>query len=72
MIPEVRNEYNKSFTEEQYQEFHDQLYKAIGEHATFRLSETPIFLPDTLAQELLDSCNRISQVIADPVNLVGA
>jgi len=69
MIPEVRNEYNKSFTEEQYQEFHDQLYKAIGEHATFRLSETPIFLPDTLAQELLDSCNRISQVIADPVNL---
>jgi len=69
MIPEVREAYNRAFTNEQYQAFHQQLFEVIGEHATFRLSETPIFLPDALAQELLDSCNRISDVIADPSNL---
>ncbi len=66
MIPEIREAYNRNFTAQQYQDFQDQLFRAIGEHATFRLSETPIFLPDSLAQELLDSCNRISKIIAEP------
>ena len=66
MIPEIREAFNRNFTAQQYQEFHDELLEAIGEHATFRLSETPIFLPDSLAQELLESCDRISEIIADP------
>ncbi|MFK8057379.1 MAG: hypothetical protein AB8F78_14740 [Saprospiraceae bacterium] len=69
MIPEVREAYNRAYTDEQYQAFHQQLYDVIGDHATFRLSETPIFLPDELANELLDSCNRISDVIATPSGL---
>jgi hypothetical protein len=69
MIPEIREAYNQNFTAQQYQDFQDQLFRAIGEHATFRLSETPIFLPDSLAQELLDSCNRISKFIAEPAVL---
>ncbi len=69
MIPEIREAYNRNFTAEQYQEFHDQIYEVIGEHSTFRLSETPIFLPASLAKELLDSCDRISKVIANPENL---
>ena len=69
MISEVREAYNRNFTDKQYKAFHQQLFDVIGEHATFRLSETPIFLPDKLAQELLDSCNRISDVISDPTNL---
>lgn len=69
MISEIRKAYNQNFTDEQYQAFHQQLFDVIGEHTTFRLSETPIFLPDELAQELLDSCNRISAVISDPKTL---
>jgi len=71
MISEVREAYNREFTEERYQSFMNQIFEVIGEHATFRLSETPIFLPDDLAKELLASCNRISDVIADPDNLAG-
>ena len=66
MIESVRRAYNAAFTDEQYVRFGESLFTAIGERATFRLAETPIFLSDELAQTLLDSSNAISRVLADP------
>ncbi len=66
MIPEVRAAYNKAFTDEAYSRFRESVATTIGDPPTFRLAETPIFLPEYLVESLLSSCDRISEIIADP------
>ena len=66
MIQDVRRAYNLAFTPEAYTRFGEQLHAAIGDRATFRIAETPIFLPDELAGGLLRASNEISGVLTDP------
>ena len=69
MTPTLRASYNQEFTPARYQAVAEALGSLAGEVPTFRLCETPIFLPDALATELLNSANAISAVIADPAHL---
>ncbi len=69
MTPSLRSKYNADFSIERYDAIAASLESLVGERPTFRLCETPIFLPDQLAADLLSSCNAISGVLADPEHL---
>jgi len=69
MIAEVRSAYNKAYTADAYERFKSKLSDSIGDVPTFRIAETPIFLPPTLRDALLASCARVSEVICDAAHL---
>ncbi len=48
MIPHLRSEFNRNFTEEKYQLFLKRLDAVSGCHVEFRVAETPVFLPPSL------------------------
>lgn len=52
MIPELRDKFNASFTEEKYRNFLQTLEKAAGTKIEFRPCETPVFLPNDLLSEM--------------------
>jgi hypothetical protein len=63
MIPSLRQAYNAQFTEEKYRAF---LAHLNGLHAytiPFRVAETPVFVPASLREHLLQACAEITEVI---------
>ena len=66
MISSIRQEYNSQFTKEKYQAYlHDLNSKHPGD-IEFRIAETPVFVPKDFTQKILDACESIVDVIADP------
>lgn len=63
MIPAIREKFNNEFTEEKYQEFLQNLYSKHPGAITFRVAETPIFIPRNFTQKMLDACEHITDVI---------
>lgn len=63
MIPELRKRYNQSFTAEKYDSFLQSIEKTHNHKPSFRLSETPVFIPDILRNKLLEACQDIQKVI---------
>lgn len=65
MHHEVRQRYNAAFTPEKYAAFLNTMNTACGEAVTFRISETPVFVPKYLKNRLLqgveDICNTLTQ-----------
>ena len=45
MVPEIRNQFNKNFSEEKYQLFLKDLNSKHPGAIDFRVAETPIFIP---------------------------
>jgi len=66
MIEEFRNRYNQSFTTDKYQEFLNTIENAHGHLPPFRVSESPIFIPDGLKHKLLEACEDIQKLISRP------
>ncbi|UJH92353.1 hypothetical protein LZ575_07450 [Antarcticibacterium sp. 1MA-6-2] len=66
MIKDIRKQYNQSFTAEKYERFLKSIEAAHGHMPTFRIAETPIFIPDALKEKLLEACGDISEVIRKP------
>ncbi|HYE54516.1 MAG TPA: hypothetical protein VD996_06720 [Chitinophagaceae bacterium] len=66
MIPEVRTTFNNSFTAEKYQQFLNDLNSKHPGAIEFRVAETPVFVPKYFAQNLIDACESIVDVIVDP------
>ncbi|MCC7245141.1 MAG: hypothetical protein IT269_05655 [Saprospiraceae bacterium] len=62
----VRQAYNASFTPEKYEAFLRTVNTAFGEECTFRVSETPVFVPNTLKKQLLRGVEDITNVIMQP------
>jgi hypothetical protein len=52
MVPALREEFNRNFTPEKYQEFLRSLAHVAGTHIEFRVSETPCFVPRALLDQL--------------------
>jgi len=52
MIPELRRQFNDSFTPEKYQQFLDRLRHVCGTDIQFRICETPCFFPESLLNEI--------------------
>ena len=63
MIKEIRDAYNKSFTQEKYVEMKAYVDKVWNHPTNFRIAETPVFLPDSLKKQLEEACTEIIKVI---------
>ena len=66
MIPQLRETYNNAFTEAKYNAFLDHIYGLYDHKPPFRISETPVFMPDDFRDKLLQACNDIVDVIVRP------
>src|SRR5215471_17879398 len=52
MIPALREEFNRNYTPQKYQGFVDSLTNVCGTLITFRVSETPCFVPKALLDQM--------------------
>ncbi len=62
----ARARYNAAFTPEKYEAFLQTVNTAYGEPCTFRIAETPIFVPKSLKNKLLKGVEDICSVITAP------
>ena len=63
MIPKYRKLFNDSFTLEKYQEFQDDVASDFNYLPTFRMAETPFFIPNELKAQLIEGCNDVIKLI---------
>ena len=66
MIKELRQEFNKNFSEEKYKYYLQELENLHPGTLEFRLAETPIFIPKDFTQKMLDACDDIIDIIVAP------
>lgn len=66
MIKDLRERYNRYFTAEKYKNFLQSVESEYGYMPSFRLSETPVFIPKELKNKLIQACSEIQEVIAAP------
>ena len=63
MIDKYRQLFNEVFTLEKYQEFQDDIASDFDYLPTFRMAETPFFIPNELKQQLLEGCADVIKLI---------
>lgn len=66
MIPQLRQRFNAAFTPEKYQALLHTINTEFGEPATFRVAETPVFIPKYLKNKLIQGVEDISAVLTRP------
>lgn len=66
MIPSIRRKFNAEFSEEKYRSFLSALNKPHPGFISFRVAETPVFLPRSFKDKLVDACENIVDVILRP------
>ena len=66
MIPSLRDQFNKNFSEEKYQLFLKDLNSKHPGAIDFRIAETPIFIPKDFTKKIIDACESIVDVITKP------
>ena len=59
MIKPYRQAFNKHFTKEKYQAFLDDIHATFEHKPSFRIAETPVFIPVKLKQQLMEACEDI-------------
>jgi hypothetical protein len=59
MVPEARKKFNEQFTEEKYRAFKADMEQQYPGELDFRVAETPVFIPRSFKQQVLDTCERI-------------
>lgn len=65
MQQSIRQAYNQSFSQEKYQKMLIDLNKSSLKPIEFRIAETPIFVPKSLKNKLIDTCESIIDVIVE-------
>ena len=65
MIKELRERFNKKFTNETYKAMLDDLDRKYPGDIEFRIAETPIFIPKDFTNKMLDACETIVDLIID-------
>ena len=66
MIKELRQKFNKNFSEEKYNSYLEKLENLHPGTLEFRIAETPIFIPKDFTQKMLDACEDIIDIIVAP------
>lgn len=66
MITELRKAYNAAFSPEKYEAFLNHIYGLYDHKPNFRISETPVFIPDDFRDKLIQACDDIVKVIVQP------
>ena len=66
MIPSIRKAYNAGFTDKNYKAFLHELHEVHPGQLDFRVAETPVFVPGDFTKKMIDACESIVDIIADP------
>ena len=66
MQQELRNQFNKSFTEEKFEAYKSQIEALSPGNLDFTLAETPIFISKEFTNQLLATCEHIIDAILSP------
>ncbi len=66
MVSEIRNWFNKNFTEEKYQAYLKELNSKHPNAIEFRVAETPVFIDKIFTNKIIDACESIVDVITQP------
>ena len=66
MIEDIRNRFNAEFTQEKYQALLKDVADDFGFAPTFRIAETPFFIPKFLEEKLLEACNQVIDFVKKP------
>jgi hypothetical protein len=66
VIPAFRQPFNAALTDERYQQFLEVLEASLGAKVEFRISETPIFLPESLVREMVEASRAIVAQLDTP------
>jgi hypothetical protein len=66
MIPALRKAFNENFTKEKYEAFLNELGNVYPGQLDFRVAETPVFIDQAFKKKLLESCEKIIDIIVDP------
>ncbi|ANE52872.1 hypothetical protein [Flavisolibacter tropicus] len=66
MVPALRKQYNEHFTKEKYDAFIKDLSNIFPDQLEFRIAETPIYIPTSFTQKMLNACESIIDVITTP------
>ena len=66
MIESIRKRYNAHFSGEQYENYMKALKNLFPGQLDFRVAETPLFIPKTFTQKILDACESIIDTISNP------
>ena len=66
MIPALRKTFNENFTSEKYQAFLEELANIYPGQLDFRVAETPVFVPREITAKIIDTCEKIVDIIVDP------
>jgi hypothetical protein len=63
MQSSIRQKYNQSFSQEKYQDFLTDLNNSATKPTEFRVAETPVFVPKSLKNKLIETCESMIDVI---------
>ena len=66
MVEHLRQQYNAAFTDDKYNAFLEGIRSAYNHQPSFRIAETPIFIPKYLKHRLLEACDEVNNVICSP------
>ncbi len=66
MVTHVHEEYVRNFTDEKYQQFLRTIHPTHDPKYDFRISETPVFLPESFKTEIFALFNDISSFLKQP------
>ncbi|MCS6821387.1 MAG: hypothetical protein NZ551_05915 [Microscillaceae bacterium] len=66
MVKEVRQRYNEAFSTAQYEAFLQKIHTDFPNQLEFRVAETPIFVPKSLKNKLIEACESIIDTIVSP------
>jgi hypothetical protein len=66
MITTLRQAYNAAYKAEQYARIQDSIEDTFAYPCKFRLSETPVFVPNAFKNQLIEACENIFDTILQP------
>lgn len=66
MIESFRRQFNEAFSQEKYQAFLRDIASDFDYAPTFRIAETPFFIPKTLKNQILEGCHQVIDFIKRP------
>ena len=66
MIDKIRKQFNAAFSQEKYQTFLNRIASDFDFAPTFRIAETPFFIPKDLENRILEGCHQVIDFIKRP------
>jgi hypothetical protein len=73
VIPELRTRFNRDYSDEKYAALRELLNEQFAAKVEFRVSETPVFVPESLLQQMADEGASLAfRLIADANYLAAA